>query len=688
MKKKTVSILCLLLALCLLAGCTGNTPAPVAGTNAPPTETTGQQPAQTQPAQTQQPTQTQEPAGTQTPAETQEPETQEPEPADDPEPAEPEPEETGIPAADLVGCWELFGAETEGEYYPAETAYPRNFLVIRGEGEALEAATYYVDPGYETEEYGWAPLTQDGEGQWSFALSHEQGRDYPVSYELISLDYGTLEVSSSFEYDDGSYGGSELFFSAAAPDNEGRTWLPMTEEEFEAVAASREEGTVGFLTHSYARPEEIHWHEVCYDGAGITSELTEELREMYENSTGWPIELDVEVIRGEDLARFAEEKTGVPYALARRPLSWDWWYDYETDTYIWQHGDTNAFGVEFTGGLRAGDWYKLWYWGSDYEHYNFSCCMELTFRLVDGKWQFYSNLPVSSAPAATLADIEFYDTRDQAEAAGADAFIDVEEWDWDEPDWCWAVVTSRFDGLRLSVDRNDYDADGMGMMYSDDVRVPTIHLDGAVLDRGEKLAVKVNRAWYPDIRVAAQKDGLWGEFWFDEENGLHLWDEEGNRYPAYILGHDDSAEGWGPDYESEEGLANFLCGNWIYYNEAGDAIEAVFTFKDYRALSIAVGERLFEIFLTYDTWEDSWVPNMLQMEKYDPEESWGGSLEMFERSLGDYLIEAEQLPNEQQLTLNQLNNGDGFLSYIFEDSGAGWQHPIVLHRYVGELPEE
>ena len=670
-------LIALLLALCLLAGC-GGPAKPTEGVNAAPTETTDQQtsaPA-TEPEQTT-PTHTE-------PEPEQEPE-EEPEPEEPEEPAPTETEEE-LTKEELLGCWELFASEVEGDYFEADPSMSRTFLTLRGEGEDYEVRLNTVYSGWDAgEEYGWFPLEDNLEGCPGYMFYFDDEWNTTEFYELLSLEDGVLTVGYSFTYEDGTGGVSTEFYRRVEPDEEGHVWLPLSRDEIAELNESLTWADNGFFTHAYARPEEIDWSEVCYNGAAIGAELTDELREAYEQYTGWPVELDVEVVYNEDLARFAEEKTGVPYALARNPLRDSWTYLYDYDVCVFEHGDTNAVSVSFYGGYRDGDDYKLWYIGNDFPTYSFNVAMEMTCTVRDDKWTYYSNLPVSYAPATTLADVTFCETREEAEAMGVTDFIEVEELPEDEPNWTWAVVTSCHDGLRLSVDRNDYSYDSEGEMYSYPLRLPLIHLADASLDRGESVAVWVNLAWYPSLRVAAAWGDYFGELYFDEHNGLHLWDENG-RLPDYILGHDDDAEGRGPNCGWEEELANFLDGHWVYFNEAGDAVKAVFSFYHYRTLGISIGERYYEIYLNYDSLNGD-APDLLEMQKYYEDDWWGDEFDYLGDSLGDYQISAVQLPNEQQLTLTQANNGDGVLPLILGEPGAGWQTPVVLHRYTGALPE-
>ena len=49
---------------------------------------------------------------------------------------------------------------------------------------------------------------------------------------------------------------------------------------------------------------------------------------------------------------------------------------------------------------------------------------------------------------------------------------------------------------------------------------------------------------------------------------------------------------------------------------------------------------------------------------------------------GAYLIGAEQLGNEQVLTLTQIDNGFGALSYLMPGADEDTQE-FILHRYIG-----
>ncbi len=377
--------------------------------------------------------------------------------------------------------------------------------------------------------------------------------------------------------------------SASSPRAEQRE---LSGTELRRLSAALDYNDIGFFACTYYRPEEIDWHEVFYNGAGIASGATRLQRRRYEELSGIPVETGLVAIYGSDIRRFVKNRTGTDYSDARKPLESPTWICLEDDDlYITQHGDTNAFPVTFTSGTVVGDIYRLRYTGSDWRHFRFDCEFEITARIRGSRWVFISNLPADQTPPVTLLDIEFCDSRSDARAA-AQELVRAQRPDYAQPDaWIWAIVKAARDDTVVVIDYAAEDAPGedgrlSALMLEQGVFRPGENVYSAVMKKGETFAIQVNLAWVPFMRIAAVCGAYYGEYMFGEENWLGRQDENGVPKPVYVTGHDLDGEKRGTQYRDETDLVNFLDGTWICVSVGTGEPAALFTCSDDLTLTV------------------------------------------------------------------------------------------------------
>ena len=460
---------------------------------------------------------------------------------------------------------------------------------------------------------------------------------------------------------------------------------PMTEEELTALENSLTFEENGFFVCSYDRPEEIVWNEVFYNGAGIRRDPTEDEIADYEHWNG-EIYTDLEVLSREDVERFVLEKTGTEYRAARKPL--DWYCSDDYDVYMFQHGDTNYQEIRFTAGETNGTDYRLWFRMSDWANYRWDCPYVMTARILDGNWQYISNLPADRTAPVTLLTVEYFRTQEEIADQVLTHTTEIRrlESDEDSPRY-WVVITAQEDGVRVSLDR-DHTRSELESMNDFRWQTPDENLDSFVLNRGEKAAFQVNMPWNPCIRLAAFCGAYFGQYWFGEDNWLHLWDDEGVPLDYWITGHDYDGEGRGCSYEDEVGLVGFLsAGDWFFSQNENEGAAAAVTFEDYRTMWVENEVECYQIFLRFGQDDNARgeAPNLLIMEKYDNQELVWETVPLDGDALGTYRIEAVQLDGEQLLTFTETEGGDGgsgVLSYLFPDYDETVRS-FTLRRYIG-----
>lgn len=463
-------------------------------------------------------------------------------------------------------------------------------------------------------------------------------------------------------------------------------WRELTREELDSLTDSLDWSVNGFFVTAYSRPEEIDWNEVFYNGAGRKRNPSESELAEYENAVG-PVITSLVCIERKDVEEFVWEKTGMEYSAARHPLQW---YLTESGLYMTQHGDTNARPVRFSEGTVLGNEYRLTFSGTDYVNYRFERDFVISVRIEEGRWLFRSCLPADAPSPLDLLEIRYAATEMEAAALGAEEFYQVQQLPSDEPfGWCWAVLTAKQDGVRFVVERLRAETD-KEQIFSDTygLVLPGGNVTSGVLNRGESVAIWVNRPWHPRIRLIASKGTYYGDYVFGEDNWLHLEDT----VIRYVIGHDWDGEGRGTSWSSEEDLVNFLnSGSWEYKNEESGETLAAVCFSEYRSMVVDNGEDCYKILLQYSRIysEEDQAPDLLQMNKYFSDDScWEPHSFIFSQErLGDYLVSAIQLDGEQILTLQQVNNGDGILNAILPQTEQN-QHVFRFYRYAGTAAAE
>ena len=457
-------------------------------------------------------------------------------------------------------------------------------------------------------------------------------------------------------------------------------WRDLTQAELDALNASLDWAENGFFVTSYSRPEEIDWHEVFYNGAGLKRSPTKSELAEYERFVA-PAMTSIVCIPREKVEAFVLEKTGTPYSAARRPLDW---YLTDSGCFMTQHGDTNARPVTITRGRVCGDEYELSFPMGDYKTYRFESEFVMRARIADGKWTYRSNLPADAVAPLELLEIRFVDTREEAAKLGVWDFVEVDQLPSDEPfGWCWAVLTAKEDGVRYVLDRVR-DETELDFRFAVDYGLyrPGENLTSGVLDKGESVAVWVNQPWYPTIRLMATRDAWYGVFLFGSDNWLHLEQD----VPRYLTGHDLDGEHRGATWRDEADLVNFLAdGAWAWLDADSGETRAVVRFYDYRTMEVDDGEQIYRFFLNFDRIYsgDDEAPDLLITKKYNKDEyCWQLLPAWFGDNTGDYLVSAVQLDGEQLLTLQQANNGEGALSWVLPGAGEN-DHEFTLIRYTG-----
>ena len=481
----------------------------------------------------------------------------------------------------------------------------------------------------------------------------------------------------------------------------------LTAEQLQALTDGLDYAENGFFLSTYDRPEEISWPEVFYSGAGISSKPGENalafLRERYGE-----IVTSVFALRTEDIAAFAEEKTGVAYSLARRPLSSSpaWVYYDQEDMYLTMHGDTNMQFIVFSSGTRQGSTYRLVYTAYDYETMAGTRDFVMTADIDDqGRWTYISNLPAGRETSKTLLTIDLYGTLEEAsQAAGDDAaFIEIKKLASDEEPWQYAVITSLADDLHIVIDRMV--TDGMigwrsQVQWDWGISIPDTTLASASLEKGETAIININMPWNPRIRLSASAGEMYGEYWFGEDNYLYLHNGDGSEAQRYVTGKDEAADHGALHPVDAGGRRAMLQGSWVYYDPNTWEPAAVLYFDRYGDLSIVkpdpesiywsidgAGQSrkdvagapawisslrtyldpLYQVdgLYTRDEWiyaSASDAPDVLRIVAVDMElldalpQGYGN-----EGIIGDYFVLAHQWEDAQVLTLRQANNGTGLL---------------------------
>ena len=574
---------------------------------------------------------------------------------------------------DILGSWVIYSYEIDGYFgYAADDGIWDELLFTP------EGVVDYTDAGEWSgaEVYSDLPVLTMADGTLYF---HVDEGEMSKDCFIVRAEGDELGISSEWLNPDGTPGGNYCVYRCA-----GAGERRLTAEELSALSDSVTVTEDGFFLSTYDRPEEIDWNEVFYNGAGVSVEATAEEIAQWESWYG-ELYTDLTVLPISAVEDFVWNMTATPYAFARKPLypSWD---QLDGETYCHAHGDTNYEDITFTDGTVDGDLYRLNYTRWDGRDYAGQREYVVTAYIRGGQWRFVSNLPADAPAPVTLLDIEFCESPE--EAWSAEVILERVEFpvaETSEPyGWGWAVITAREDGVRYIIERVSTPYE-----YSSNAPiVPGLPISSGILYEGESIALYVNKPWYPEVRVTASMDTYWGSYVFGEDNWLHL--DDG--VLRYVTSHDLEGEGRGCSPANEAELARFLTdGTWVYYDPDSMELLATVEFPDFREMEITTVDAAYPVYLSCDRVysEEGEAPDLLCMERgYFHETDWSAlpSWYTFD-SFGDYLISAVQLDGEQLLYLDQANNGDGALGYLFPKAGEN-AHSFTLVRYQGAADGE
>lgn len=653
-----------LLLLCLLAGCgtvapavtqaPQSTPEPAAPVTAGPAPTPGATPGSTT-----------EP----TPEPTSEPT---PEPTSEPAP-EPVPIDH-LPDA-LTWLWCLYAYEAEGSY---EEAWENNAEVWLAASEDTPSLWLYERTGGGP----WAvcpelPVMQDKSGALLF---REEGDDgFGRSFTIISLSESELALSCSWINPDGTTGGTTMWFRHVSPQEDGR---PLDEEETARIAAQFGPEDWGFFRTCYAYPQEIHWEAVCAGGAGISREPRAEELAAWESQYSEASAEGLMVIRKADLAALAEAKTNTDYREAQDPILW--WFEPDAAHFMEYRDPAAAEPVRFRSMYLHAGRLTVYYTLPENEDQVFRARL----YLLDGGFQFLSVSRANEIPPVELAAIRFCETRDEAEKLpGVTAFIPTEHLDSDEPNWVWAVVTARREGLQYSFQRADMTGENASAMEAlIGAKLPRLVLASGELELGESVALEVNLAWYPRLRLELTRDYYWGEYWFGQDNWNPAMELDTRRH---VTGHDLDGEGRGCTPLSDGELTSVLTGSpWLLTDDRGQDILACLLFYPDGEADIILRDTWYAMqgeYLRLNAAADA-APDGIRFTAHP--EGWSEWIDAPDSGkpsvIGDYSLFLTQLPGEQILALVQAGEQGGLGTMLpgfsREDTA------FYFRRYMGTTP--
>ena len=147
----------------------------------------------------------------------------------------------------------------------------------------------------------------------------------------------------------------------------------------------------GFLLTEYDDPRDVDWNEVCYNGAGLDTDIDYEsavesyLKKTHEEEMFG----DLTVIPEEALFNFVKETTGYDYSEMHYPL--DWIFLKDLDAYVSEHGDTNYYMYSCESGEVEDNVYTVSYLRCDWEGITFGDPWIVKFKLKGDTPVFLSN---------------------------------------------------------------------------------------------------------------------------------------------------------------------------------------------------------------------------------------------------------------------------------------------------------
>ena len=512
--------------------------------------------------------------------------------------------------------------------------------------------------------------------------------------------------------------------------------VELTEQELRKLQWSIRGSDNGFFVCHYDRPEEIDWQQVLAFGAGMNVTVSEDqlaqIRETLRTERVEEARRKAEM-RGElnpeeeeepkeepfteeelalnagnvtcltlrSIQNFAKSRTGLDYSEARKPIEWK---ELARNLFYDIHGDANPMRVEFMSGTVCGNTYEI-YWRRNVWSREKKPEYVIRFTYEKGKWNFISNLPIDQTPPKTLANIEFFTSKELARLSGASQFVDPpmpeEEDDYEEatsnskkkqakkdPVYYWAVITAACDNTRIGIERV-YRGDEISKdLMNERIYIPGESLASFVLNEGEKIAVRVTLDDVPKLRVRAEQGAHYGDYAFGSENRLKRFTKEGMPLPTYILGRDEDGEHKGVNFQSEKELMRFLEGTWLYYDSELGEYTAVIRFDESGTMRIETfGETYVLVISGFDRmYADvrSAPPDLIKLKSTDEE-----TLEIFtkyysflKRKVGDYRVRAIQMEGEQRLILSLENTGKDGLAYLIPGVNP-LVDEIVLYRFIG-----
>ncbi len=666
---RIIRIIAALLLLGLLAGC--GTVAPV------PTQTAEPSSAQeaTAPAPEVTPAPTSKPTAQPTPKPASEPT---PDPTPDPTP-EPTPEL--MPVNDLPGDlpgseWCLYAYEVEGSFEYAWENSAENWLTFFG--DSAQASFYDRYDGGLWRAYTGMSVMRDEAGTLRF---HGEEEGFGMDFAVITWDEQDLELSCSWVNPDGTPGGNTLWFSRVHPQEDGR---PLDEEETARIAARFGPGDWGFFRTLYAYPQEIDWAAACAGGADIAREPTEDELAAWEERYG-AAEGELMVIRKADLPELADRKTYTDYREAQNPLLW--WFEPDEEHYMGYRDPAAQEPVQFRSMYWLRERLTVYFTLPEDE--------ETVYRArlyrVDQEGSGLVFLSVSKAGGIAprqLAMIRFFETREEAEAvSGVTACIPTEHLDSDEPNWVWAVVTTWQDELHYSFQRCSMSGENANAMEAlIGAKIPDQILASGELGSGESVALEVNLAWYPRLRLELTQDYYWGEYWFGQENWNPGMEPDTRRY---VTGHDLDGEGRGCSPLTEEELMNVLSDRpWLLTDDTGQDILACLLFYADGRADIILRDTWYSLqgqYFRLNAREDQAPDAVTFTAGTDVWSTWtDGSEDGKTVRIGDYALSLIQLPGEQILSLYQIGDR-GSLGLMLPGSTEE-DTAFYFRRYMGATP--
>ena len=510
----------------------------------------------------------------------------------------------------------------------------------------------------------------------------------------------------------------------------------LTEKELKKLQWSIRGSDNGFFVSTYYRPEEIDWQQVFYNGAGVMLTLSddqvaiirERLREerLIEEQRRAEL-LGVEPVEDEEdaepaeppfteeelalnagqitaltlrsIQNFVKSRTGLDYSEARKPLEWP---ELTKNVFYFVHNDSNAMRIELMSGTVCGNLYELTYrkavWSREKKPE-----FVMQVKIENGKWNFISNLPIDEAKPKTLADVEFFTSKELARMQGVKELFDFpetpEEEDFfaedlglkaqaKEPTYFWAVITATEDDSVVFADRV-YRGDEISKELSEKhYYVPGENLATVALNAGEKIGIKVSLEDAPKLRVRVRSGNFEGSYVFGSENRLKRVTKEGLPLSTYVYGRDYDGERRGTAFTSEAELLRFLEGTWVFYDSEMGEYTATLTFDlKGNVLIHTIGDEYVLSIVGYDrlyTDARSDPPDLIKLKSIDAD-----TLELFTkyyptlvRKVGDYRIRALQKDGEQLLLLSIENNVKDGLSQLLPGANP-LADEIILYRFIG-----